>query len=223
MLNEADAPDRSESRLPEEKLKKLQPGKSAMGTAELADDLDQALLAANDQTSRDLIAAWLRWRGLRRLVPMRSAVELEDIKGLLGRVVLFELINEDEIRIKVAGSQLRDHANFEATGRNLADITLPGQWPVRYWRFNEMAVRPCGGVMINHDNQTRSGAGVTFETVILPIEPVEAGKPRLLIGNVAVLGGVFEPPAQDRPQFVRLAKKFRFLDIGAGIPDRIQP
>jgi hypothetical protein len=180
--------------------------------------LTQALLAVpRDQTNRQFIAAWLAWRGPGRLLPRRSAVELADIKQLLGRVVLLEIIGDDDIRIKVAGSQLREHANFEATGKNFADLTPPDEWPVRRWHLTQMARRPCGGALISRDG------GVTFEGVTLPLEPEDPGKPRLLMSNVAVLGGIYERAAKDRPQIIRLADEFRFLDLGAGIPDRIRP
>jgi hypothetical protein len=190
-----------------------------MVTFDAANALDQALLAApHDQANQRFIAAWLGWRGPERLMPKRSAVELGDIKGLLGRIILFEIISEDDIRIKVAGSQLRDHINFEATGRNFAAVTPPDQWPLRRWRLSEMATRPCGGTMINRETYTDSGDAVSFETVTLPVEPEGLGKPRLLMSNVAVLGAVYEPPAKDRPQMIFMPDQFRFLDLGAGIP-----
>ena len=195
-----------------------------MGTFDAANALDQALLTApHDQANQRFIAAWLGWRGPEGLMPKRSAVELGDIKGLLGRIILFEIISEDDIRIKVAGSQLRDHINFEATGRNFAAITPPAQWPVRRWRLKKMGTSPCGGLMINRETETQSGDAVRFETVTLPVEPNGAGKPRLLISNVAVLGAVHDPPASDRPQMVYMPDEFRFLDLGAGIPERIEP
>jgi len=196
----------------------------AMDALDRASDIERALLTApQDQANRHFVAAWLRWRRPGRLMPKRSAIELQDIKELLGRVILFELIGEDDVRIKVAGSQLRDHVNFEATGRNFAAITPPAQWPVRRWRLREMATRPCGGVMINRETETRSGDAVNFETVTLPLEPDGAGKPRLLISNVAVLGAVYGQPTSERPQVVYMPDEFRFLDLGAGIPVRIEP
>jgi hypothetical protein len=189
-----------------------------------ASPLDQALLAApHDQTNRQFIAAWLRWRAPGRLLPKRSAVELEDVKGLLGRVILFELISGDEILVKVAGSQLREHGNFEATGRNLREVTPSEQWPVRRWRMNAAATLPCGARMVSIDTRTSSGDAVAFETVTLPIEADGPEKPRLLMSNVAVLGGIYEPPAKDRPHFAWLPEEFRFLDLGAGVPNRIEP
>jgi hypothetical protein len=195
-----------------------------MDISESASPLDQALLAApHDQTNRQFIAAWLRWRAPGRLLPKRSAVELEDVKGLLGRVILFELISGDEILVKVAGSQLREHSNFEATGRNLRDVTPSEQWPVRRWRMNAAATLPCGARMVSIDTRTSSGDAVSFEIVTLPIEADGPEKPRLLMSNVAVLGGIYEPPAKDRPQLAWLPEEFRFLDLGAGVPNRIEP
>jgi hypothetical protein len=195
-----------------------------MDTPEAPDHIDQAMLdAAQDETNRRFIAAWQSWRGSQCLLPKRSAVELGDIKPLLGRVILLELISDDEILVKVAGSQLRDHGNFEATGRNLRDLTPPEQWPVRCWRMAAAAALPCGARMVNSDNRTLSGAGVRFETVTLPLEPDGPEKPPLLMSNVAVLGGAYDPAAKDRPQLAWLPEEFRFLDIGAGVPSRIEP
>ncbi len=195
-----------------------------MDTRELAHCLDQVMLdAAFDETNRRFIAAWQGWRGLGRLLPKRSAVELGDIKQLLGRVILLELISQDHVLVKVAGTQLRGHSGFEATGRNLRDLTPPDQWSVRCWRMNAAASQPCGAWMVNVNDRTVSGGGVYFETVTLPIEPDEPGKRPLLMSNVAVLGGFYEPPAKDRPQLLWLPVGFGFLDLGAGIPDRIDP
>lgn len=197
-----------------------------MKTLETAGTIDEGLLAApHDQTNRRFIGAWLGWRGAARRLPRRSMVELADIKELLGRVMLFELLGPDDIRIKVAGSQLRDHADFEATGRNLAELTPPEEWPIRRWRMATAATLPCGVHMVNIDTQTRSGDGAAFETLTLPIEPDEPGKPLLLMSNVAVLGGVYDPPVKDRPRLFHVAEdfRFRFLDLGAGIPATTLP
>jgi hypothetical protein len=200
------------------------PGTIEMEPSEAADDIDQALRAApHDQANRDFIVAWQGWRGPGRLLPKHSAVELGDIKHLLGRVILLELVSENHVLVKVAGSQLRDHAGFEATGKNLRDLTPSEQWPVRRWRMNAAATRPCGAWMVNIDTRTRSGDGVYFETLTLPIEPDQPDKPRLLMSNVAFLGGIYAPRVEDGPRLAWLPDGFCFLDLGAGVPDRIEP
>jgi hypothetical protein len=195
-----------------------------MDKPERPDRLDRVLLdAAIAESNRQFIAAWQGWRGPGCLLPKRSAVELGGIKHLLGGIMLFEFLSKDRILIKSAGSQLREHSGFEATGRSLRDITPPEQWPVRRWRMNAVATRPCGAWTINIDTGTRSGDSVFFESVTLPTEPDEPEQPRLLMSSVAFLGGIYEPRAKDRPQFAWLPQGFCFLDLGAGIPDLIHP
>jgi len=179
--------------------------------------------AVQNDGNRHFLTAWQRWRAPGRLIPKRSAVELGDIKGLLGHVVLLELIGEDEILIKVAGSELREHAGFETTGKNLRDLTPIDQWPVRRWRMSQMAHVPCGAVQVNINKWTRDGNSVVLETVTLPIEPDDPAKPRMLISSVAALGGIYDAPAKDRPRVFFMPKEFRFFDLSAGIPDRITP
>jgi hypothetical protein len=193
-------------------------------TGAITAPLDQNLLAAaQDEGNRQFIAAWQGWRGPGRLLPKRSAVELGDIKQLLGRVILLELVSDGEILVRVAGSALRQHTDFEATGKNLRDLTPAEQWRVRLWRTRAAASRPCGARMINIGERTPGGEGAAFETVTLPIEPDDAQKPPLLMSNIAILPGKYTPPAKVRSQDALLPDQFAFLDLGAGVPDRIEP
>lgn len=179
--------------------------------------------AVRDEGNRHFIAAWQRWCGPGRLLPKRSEVELGDIKELLGHVVLLELISEENVQIKVAGSQLREHSGFETTGKNFRDLTPIDQWPLRRWRMNQVATVPCGARQVNINRWTRDGRSVALETVTLPLEPDDPAKPRMLISNVAALSGVYDAPAKDRPRLASMPDEFRFLDLAAGIPRRITP
>jgi hypothetical protein len=118
---------------------------------------------------------------------------------MLGRVILFELhAARTRSSSRSSGSQLRDHADFEAMGMNLRNLTPPEEWPVRRWRMNAAATLPCDAWMVNIDTRTRSGDPVAFETVTLPIEPDEPEKPRLLMSKVGILGGIYDAPAEGR-------------------------
>ena len=190
------------------------------------DAIDDALRhVPRDPANRRFIEAWLGWRGERRLIPPRAEIEIADIKTLLGRVILFELLGPDDIRLKVAGSQLRDHAAFEASGRNLAELTLPEQWPLRRYRLTTMAHRPCGGVTLMHGRPGSHNEGTMFETVALPLAPDHPAKPPLLISNVAVIAGSGSPVSELKPPqpILLLPEDFRFLDLGAGVPEREAP
>lgn len=178
--------------------------------------------AVRDRASRRFIEAWLAWRGPGRLMPTRSALEIADIRELLGQVALFEVLGPDKIMIKVAGTRLRDITNVEATGRNFAELTPPEVWPVRRYRMMQVASRPCAGVAITRDRRTL-GDGVTFEIVSLPIDADQPGGARLLIHCVTSIEGGFQPPTPDRQPVMLLPDRFEFLDIGAGTPERIEP
>jgi hypothetical protein len=43
------------------------------------------------------------------------------------------------------------------------------------------------------------------------------------MSSVAVLGGIYEPAAKYRPQIIRLVDQVRFRDLGAGIPNHVEP
>lgn len=184
--------------------------------------IDDALRhVPRDPSSRLFIEAWLDWRGERRLIPPRAEIDIADIKMLLGRVLLFELLGPDDIRVKVAGSQLRDHTEVETTGRNLAEFTQPEQWPLRRYRLMTMAHRPCGSVTLIHGRPDSRNEGAAFEVVTLPLVPDHPAKPPLLISNVAVIASSDGPDSELKPapSTLPLAEDFRFLDLGAGVPE----
>ena len=184
---------------------------------------DRALWGtARDPANRRFIEAWLAWRGVNRLMPTRSAMEIADIRELLGSVALFEVLGPNDIRIKVAGGRLREHANFEATGRNFAEITPPDFWPIRSYRMMQMSSLPCAGRSINVDRRTL-GEGIIFEIMTLPIDADAPGGARLLISCVVPLEGGFQTPKPDRQPVFLAAESFTFLDIGAGVPARTEP
>jgi hypothetical protein len=183
---------------------------------------DRLRAAVREEANRKFVDAWLAWRGSGRLMPRLGAMEIADIKELLGSVMLFEMTGPDEIRIKVAGTRLRDHASFEPTGRSYIELTPPGLWPTRRYRMHSMAAWPCAGAMTTLDRQT-VGGGMQVETVTLPIDADQPGAPRLLISCLAAVGGDYRPPLPGRPPLIALADHFAFIDIGAGTPVRTEP
>jgi hypothetical protein len=186
-------------------------------------DTDERLRGAVGEADNvRFVEAWLGWRGPARIMPNRRSLDIAVIRDILDSVILFALDGPDQIRIKVAGTHLRDIADFEATGKTVAELTPAEMLPLRSYRMRQMASWPCAGAMITLNQQT-IGQGVVFESVTLPVEADATGKPRLLITKVTAVGGVFEPPAPGRPKLMPMADHFDFLDIGAGIPERTEP
>ena len=194
----------------------------AAGDAALC-ERDRALVAApSDQTSRRFVTAWLAWRGAGRLLPRRGEIDLDATQGLRGGMMLFELGGSDEIRVVEAGRRICTHTGTEVVGKSFAEIDSREEWPMRRWRMLEAAARPCGNLVIVRDRQTE-GDGVHFEVVTLPLDADAPGAQRLLLSHIAVLGAVYEPPAKERTAAIPPAVSFRFLDLGAGVPERQGP
>jgi hypothetical protein len=186
-------------------------------------EIDQRLRAAVVEADNlRIIDAWLDWRGPGRLMPNRGALKLAALGELGDSVMLFAVEGPDRIRLELAGARLRSIAGFDATGRTIAELTPPGQLPLRAYRMRMMASRPCAGAMITLDRQT-AGHGIVFEIVTLPIEADAPGQPRRLISKVTPIGGAYEPPAPGRPALMPMVDKFAFLDLGAGTPQRTAP
>ncbi|HVJ53796.1 MAG TPA: PAS domain-containing protein [Aliidongia sp.] len=188
----------------------------------MIDGIEAALLAAGSEPkSKTFVRAWLGWRGERSL-PLRSKLDLVDVKPLLRLVMLTEVRGPDEIMVRVCGTQLSEYLGFELTGRDLLALTPPADRPIRRYRFREMAGRPCGAVF-QHHHVMPSGRLYPSEVIMLPIDPDDPAKPRLLMHNFAPLRGQFTSKAVPDGQAVPLSHDFRFLDIGFGIPDSTAP
>jgi hypothetical protein len=182
-------------------------------------EIDRVLLAAPcDQTNRQFVAGWLGWRG-KGLLPRRDEIDLDDMKTLRGGMMMFELGGPEEIRVATAGSRMCAHTGCDVTGKRFSEISPLDGWPMRRWRMLEAARRPCGTIVIAHDLQTE-GDGVRFEVVTLPLDPEAPGAARWLVSHIAVLGGIYEPPSKHRTAAVPPTESFRFLDLGAGVPEK---
>lgn len=83
--------------------------------------------------------------------PLRSDIHPADIKVQLPSLSLLDVVGSDDLqlRVRLAGTRLRDYFGVELTGRCLADLDLGDQRD--YWcaAYNEVLVgaRPAQGVV----------------------------------------------------------------------------
>ncbi len=182
---------------------------------------DRLIASVREARSKRFITAWLRWRGTRAL-PLRSALDLADVKPLLALVMLTEVRGPDEVLVRLAGSQLGEYLGYELTGRNLLAFTVPADRPLRSYRFLQMSGMPCGSVF-EHQHVMPSGRVLPSEVVILPIDPDEPGKPRVLMHSFAPLRARFKPGRGPDGQEIPIGHLFRFLDVGFGMPESTEP
>jgi hypothetical protein len=182
---------------------------------------DASFLARLRETDNIAFAEqWRRWRG-DRLLPRRAALDLGSIRRLLGSVILFELLAEDIVIVKVAGTALREHYGYELTGKNYVELAPPARRATRCFRMWQSATRPCGSRLIR-EHKVPSGRITHAEVVTLPLEADRDDAPRLLLTHVAPFTVHYEG-GQAQPGTFDIAEDFVFLDIGAGVPDSVAP
>lgn len=178
------------------------------------------LRAVPNDSLRRFIEAWLQWRGT-AMLPRRAQLDLNQIKAMLPMVMLFELRAPDDVRFRVAGTGIARHLGFDPTGRNYMELTPEGQWPVRRYRLDRMAGQPCGGAMHHEDEQDLRRVAIAMLT--LPLLPDEPDGYPLLFTHVAPLEEMPHPVDGTLARMTRLPDRFTFVDIGAGVPDAIEP
>ncbi len=118
-------------------------------------DTDERLrCAVGEADNLRFTEAWLGWRGPTRIMPNRGSLDIAVVRDLLDTVILFAPDGPDQIRIKVAGTHLRDICDFEGAGRTVAELTPPELLPLRNYRMQQMAARPCAGATVTLNQQT---------------------------------------------------------------------
>lgn len=164
-----------------------------------------------------LVRAWEAWRGA-ALLPSRADMRLEDISGLLSNIALLEVYGPDEVIIRLAGTRICEVFGRELKGTNYLDFVAPEGRRLRAQRLQWQVTQPCGA-LVHSTHRARSGMSFRSEQVGLPIRPVVAGAPMQIIGVAAALPGQPRPTHMPEDELGRLAETFRFLDIGAGVPN----
>lgn len=196
-----------------------QTAKSTLGLAEQA-----ALALPFEQVTPETVSfvnAWSGWRGA-RLLPRRSDMRLSDIKQLLPMVSLLEARSPTDVVFRVAGSRLRDYLGVDLTSSNYIELAPEAFRPIRIWRVQQQLTRPCGALFI-YPHRFPSGQVAPAEVVSLPVDDGRLGKPPMLLSVITPLTSRTEDPPPGGRREVYFAVEFAFIDLGAGIPDRIMP
>ncbi|HEV2673601.1 MAG TPA: PAS domain-containing protein [Aliidongia sp.] len=88
-----------------------------------ADSLRELAESIKNPRLRRLLDDWLRWRG-ERLMPSRRDFLPEEIRYLLGNVILHEVASRDPLRFRyrLIGSLIVARRGFDFTGRYLDEL-----------------------------------------------------------------------------------------------------
>lgn len=164
-----------------------------------------------------LLEKWIEWRGP-ELAPKRSQIIIEELGEALPQIVMVEFTSPEECRFLFAGSGLVHLQGLEITGLNFYDLALPEERGLRMRRLQGLAQKPCGSYSIQPGTLSAGGA-VRTELLALPVFPDAAGNP---LRGIAVSTPLNDPKHQmpvQESRVIRVAEEFRYIDIGAGIPD----
>ncbi len=162
-----------------------------------------------------LLEAWSRWRG-GRLLPRRSDIDLGEIKPLLPMITLQACHSRHDVRFTVVGTRIRDMIGAELTGANYIDLAPPEHREVRAARIEAMVAWPCGSLFTYH-HRFANGLTAQAETLSFPIDPDQAGRPRMILSHSAASTPRFLPPP-DPTRPLAVMEDYAFVDLGAGLP-----
>jgi hypothetical protein len=121
------------------------------------------------------------------------------------------------VLIRPAGTALREFHGFQATGRDMLELTPAHQRAARYLRYHRIVTYPCG-VNTRAVMKSESGLPFDFQQLLLPVR--RAGHDRPMILSLWILHGA--EPSRDHSFNVGeppLAHEADFIDIGAGSPN----
>ena len=157
------------------------------------------------------------WRGS-AIAPRRASVRIDDIQKELPHVSVAEVISPDLCKFCVAGTALCEAVGIELTGLDYFDFTTPEARPLRLARTSHMAGMPCGCHFV-FPFLYRSGKVVPTEVLSLPVLPNDLSAPRQIFTIAISKEQTRLMGPHDNPLQFPEAEGFRFIDVGAGVPD----
>ncbi|TNE61817.1 MAG: PAS domain-containing protein [Alphaproteobacteria bacterium] len=160
-------------------------------------------------------SAWRNWRG-DAMVPTRSQIRLADIPHLMRGCMLLDMHGPDQIVFRYAGSLFQDLYKFDFTGANYLDITEPATRDMRSRRLMAVVEQPAAAVWTAPGVDT-----VDFIGASVPILADHPGQPPLLMQvciHLKDLHHIRPATMAVGREKVEISNRFRFIDIGAGIP-----
>jgi hypothetical protein len=174
---------------------------------------------ARSEESRQFEALW---RSLRRsgLIPHRCDFRPAKARHLLRDLVLLEAPAAPHpcARIRISGEGFNEAAGQNMAGRDHLEL-LPAQYRAGAVATSEMMVnRPCGLWQVSPIHLAR-GYAIHLEMTAFPLRADDGGPPCLLAHVRPVQGFMAATLPTPNGLSIDTAVTFRFLDIGAGVPE----
>jgi len=172
------------------------------------------------ETCRFILKYWQALRGARPR-PRRAEIDPAALAPYLPQVGLFEVQSPEFTLCRLAGTAFRLSLGFELTGRNVVHLYAPELHRAAGYRFHMMVTQPCAS-MLELPLKFSTGLEHPHEVLLLPLEPEgPEASPQLLVGMAGIDDVLWQNTAI-LPQ-LQPSSTFRFVDIGAGVPESSMP
>jgi hypothetical protein len=138
-------------------------------------------------TTKGLYDYWNSVRGA-RLAPRRYEIEPSQIVPILSETIILEKPEQDECRIRVAGTRISEWLGFELRGQRFFDLWRGDDRVVLMDNLTSICAH--GGVGLFEFEARERGmdcAGTSFEMLLLPLTHLEDQVERVL-GSVSIIG-----------------------------------
>jgi hypothetical protein len=109
---------------------------------------------------------WLSlWSG--NAFPNRSALRPADLKRFLPNLILFDVVPDESVVVRLAGTQINFALGTELTGRDWIDLAPPTHRAERLRIFSRIVSGAIGRGVRNVEMKT--GNALSFEEILLPL------------------------------------------------------
>jgi len=164
---------------------------------------------------RLLLSHWLDVRGAEP-VPARAAIDPGVLKAALPHVVMLNMVDPETAVYRLVGTAHRARWGIELTGHIWGEFLDDTQRIERTRRLWHAVEQPCG-FAARYEVVFASGAHDPVETLLLPLLPNDPSGSPIMIG-IGISTRQVEWVNQSGSIASRTAERFRFLDLGDGVP-----
>jgi len=123
---------------------------------------DLELAAANLGLSQHWLSMWSG-----NILPGRNAIRPANLKSFLPNLILFDVVPEESVVVRLAGTQVNFALGTELTGRDWIDLAPPAHRAERLRIFSHIVSGAIGRGVRSIEMQTRKTH--CFEEILLPL------------------------------------------------------
>jgi hypothetical protein len=164
---------------------------------------------------RLLLSHWLEARGSEP-APVRADIDPGVLQVALPHVFMLNMVDPETAVYRLVGTAHRARWGIELTGHIWGEFLDGTQRIERTRRLWQAVERPCG-FAARYELVFASGALDPVETLLLPLRPNDPSGCPIMIG-VGISTRQVEWVNQPGSIASRTAERFRFLDLGSGVP-----